>query len=127
LPVGLARVLGISTITALVLCVLALCAATTAWTSALLRRLEGTRHRLGAALWPALVGFALIVYPMHSFGQREHLLLVFTLPYAAAAALRAGGRDVPPGTGTQAAIALYALLGIMLKPYFVTVPVALEL
>jgi hypothetical protein len=129
LPVAIAESLRLSTVTCLTLFVLALCGVTTVWSTWLLGRLDDRRHELGTALWPALIGFVLIVYPMHSFGQREHLLLVFALPYLAAAALRAGA-DAPRrrlGAGLQIAIALYALVGITLKPYFALVPLALEL
>jgi len=126
LIVAVAEALRLSTITCLTVCVLVLCGATTIWTTWLLNRLGDGRQGLGATLWPALIGFALIVYPMHSFGQREHLLLVFALPYTVAVAVRAGA-GAPLGFGPQAAIALYALIGIMLKPYFALVPLALEL
>ena len=126
LPVMAARVLGLSAVTGLIAFVLALCAVTTVWSAALLRRLDRRGDAVGATLWPALIGFALLVYPMHSFGQREHLLLVFVLPYAIAAAGRAGG-STKLSAGLQAAIALYALIGILLKPYFAALPLAVEL
>ncbi|MEJ0068895.1 MAG: hypothetical protein WDO24_09420 [Pseudomonadota bacterium] len=127
-PVAIAAALKLPVVTCFTLFVLALCAITLAWCVRLLARRDD-RGALGALLWPALIGFALIVYPMHSFGQREHLLLVFALPYALAAAARAdrAATSQPLGRGLEIAIALYALLGILLKPYFALVPLALEL
>jgi hypothetical protein len=126
-PVAIAEALRLSTVTCLTWFVLALCGITAIWTTRLLAPLRDGHGALGAVLWPALIGFALIVYPMHSFGQREHLLLAFCLPYAVAAALRAAAPRPALGARLQAAIALYALVGIMLKPYFALVPLALEL
>jgi hypothetical protein len=125
-PVGAAQLLGISSVTALIGFTLLLCGITTAWSLALLRRLDA--GPLAMTVAPALIGFALIVYPMHSFGQREHLLLALALPYALAAAMRAGA-PLPQRLSAphEAAIALYALVGIALKPHFAAVPLAFEL
>jgi hypothetical protein len=125
IPVFIAETLRLPVAECFVAFVLALCAATYAVSLALLARQAPTSRPLGRLLWPALIGFALVVYPAHSFGQREHLLLIFTLPYALSAAARASGHGLP--RGFEIALALYALIGIMLKPYYVLVPLLLEL
>jgi hypothetical protein len=125
IPVALAELVRLPTVTCYVVFVLALVALSFAASVELLNRLGEGRRPLDALLWPALIGFALLVYPMHSFGQREHLLLIFVLPYALTAAARADGQALPRGAAT--ASALFALPGIMLKPHFALVPLALEL
>jgi hypothetical protein len=124
-PVALAEALGLPVVPTFISAVLALCALSFWLSTGLLTRLGEGRRALGGLLWPAVLAFVLVGYPLHSFGQREHLLLIFTLPYALAAAARADGHAPPARlvTGT----ALFVLLGITLKPYFALVPLALEL
>jgi hypothetical protein len=125
IPVALAELAKLPVVTCFVAFVLALAAVSFVATTALLDRLGEGRRPLDGLLWPALIGFVLLVYPMHSFGQREHLLLIFALPYALVAATRADGQTLPRGAATAAA--LFALVGIALKPHFALVPLALEL
>jgi hypothetical protein len=79
-------------------------------------------------LWTALLAGALatsLFVPMGSFGQREHIVVLLSLSYFFASAVRASGGSV----GAEAAIAagLLAGVGLSLKPYFLVVPVLLEL
>jgi hypothetical protein len=78
-------------------------------------------------VWAGFAGalFAGLVAPNGTFGQREHLALVLTLPYVALAFLRSEGR-----TGDRPlalAVGIAAGLGFCLKPYFLIAPAALEL
>ncbi|HUA52348.1 MAG TPA: hypothetical protein VMB81_09295, partial [Candidatus Sulfotelmatobacter sp.] len=125
IPIGLAEAARLPTVACEIGFVLALAVLGLAASTALLRRLGEGGRPLDGLLWPALIGFALLVYPMHSFGQREHLLLIFALPYALVAAARADGAMV--SRGVALATALAALPGIALKPHFALVPLALEL
>jgi hypothetical protein len=125
IPVALAELARLSVVASFVGFVLALAAASFVASVALLRRHGALGQPVGALLWPAVIAFVLIAYPMHSFGQREHLLLIFTLPYVLSAAARAEGDA--PSRGGALAIALFALVGITLKPHFALVPLALEL
>jgi hypothetical protein len=59
------------------------------------------------------------------FGQREHLMLVFGLPYLLLAAMRA--RNVPIPAIGAAAIGAFAAFGFALKPHFLVLPTMLEL
>lgn len=67
----------------------------------------------------------LLAMPWVHLGQREQLVLIGTLPYAALIAARSTGRDIPAalafliGAGAAAVFAL--------KHYFLIVPLALEL
>ena len=76
-------------------------------------------------LVPSLALFAVAVLPAHSFGQRDHLVLVFTLPYIALTAGRLNGARY--STGLALAIGGFAAIGLSLKPYFLVLPVLLEL
>jgi hypothetical protein len=70
---------------------------------------------LGSAL-------GLFVVPSFYWGQREHIMLLLTLPYIVAAATRAQGVP-PPNTWL---IGLVGGLGFVLKPHFAVAYVALE-
>jgi hypothetical protein len=125
-PIALAGLVKLPIVACFTVFVLALCGITVAACIRLLALRPGDQA-LGALLLPALIGFTLLIYPMHSFGQREHLLLVFALPYALTAAARADASRPALSYRLEIAIALYALIGIMLKPYYAAVPLALEL
>jgi hypothetical protein len=58
-------------------------------------------------------------------GQREHLLIILTLPYLVL--LTSRFTDRPCVTSKAFAIGLLGVLGFALKPYFLIVPVALEI
>ncbi|MBI3512918.1 MAG: hypothetical protein HY060_02470, partial [Proteobacteria bacterium] len=125
IPVAAAELLRLSTVACFVVFVLALVVTSFAASLRLLASVDDARQPVGALLWPAVIAFVLLAYPMHSFGQREHLLLIFALPYVLIAAARAEGDVVPRGAAASAA--LFALIGITLKPYYAVVPLALEL
>lgn len=66
---------------------------------------------------------ALTILPLQDFAQREHFALITTVPYCLLIASRLAGERVR----APWAIGLFAALGFALKPYFVAVPLALEL
>lgn len=68
---------------------------------------------------------AMTVCPLSSFGQREHLMVILSLPYMLLFAVRLAGGTARPGTAVG--LALFAAFGFALKPYFLVVPVAFEL
>lgn len=79
-------------------------------------------------LWTVLLAGALatsLFVPMGSFGQREHIVVVLSLGYFFVSAVRASGRSV--GANTAIAAGLLAAVGLSLKPYFLLVPLLLEL
>jgi len=76
----------------------------------------------GLTLASAIV---LIVFPARDFGQREHIMLIFALPYMLLVARRALGLEFRHGYATT--IGLLAGLGFALKPpFFVILPFMLE-
>lgn len=72
-----------------------------------------------------LVFWLVIIVPIYDFGQREQLVLICTLPYAALIAKRYSGLTVP--TALAIFIGAFAAYGFALKHYFVLIPTLLEL
>lgn len=74
-----------------------------------------------------LLGCALafFIYPNFDFGQREHLLLMLSMPYMLAYGLGAPGQALPLGLSAL----VYGLMavGVALKPHFVPAVVIIEL
>jgi len=90
-----------------------------------LSRLE-SRDRAASIGW--IVAFALVatLAPGFSFGQREHASVLFAMPYLAAAVLRLqGAQDLRKSVAVS--IGLLAGIGFAMKPYFLAVPVLVEL
>ena len=67
----------------------------------------------------------LLAMPWMHVGQREQIILIGTLPYAALLAARRDGKPVPLWLGFSIGIGF--ALGVGLKHYFVIVPALLEL
>lgn len=93
--------------------------------------LDQTAFKLGVCVLIALSAFwclrlqcprvalsalaAMLIGGMTDFGQRDHLALIFVIPFL----LGESGR--PP---ERLALGLFAFLGVALKPYFVPIPLA---
>jgi hypothetical protein len=73
----------------------------------------------------AYAALVLAALPWMHVGQREQIVLIGALPYAALAAARREGRPVP--VPLAIAVGIGAALGFALKHYFLIVPAALEL
>jgi len=117
--VDLAQMLGVSSYHILIPCVLAFDIVALLLVRRLCRDLQsGALIVLG---FPVITLFAFL----DVFGQREHLTLIAIVPYLVLTARRADGL----ATGKTIAIACGVLagFGIALKPYFLLVPVALEI
>ncbi len=65
------------------------------------------------------------VMPARDFGQRDHLLILFLLPYVFAAAVRAAGQPLPAAMAWS--IGTLALAGLVLKPHQILIPIAVEI
>jgi hypothetical protein len=122
MPVWLARQVG-----------LRLDAATSVFTVAMALLSLAAVARLTTTARPGLVArnlflvfAALLVLfiPGYDFGQREHWMVLLTLPYIVARAGRLNNLAISPAFG--AAIGVAACLGFCIKPYFLLLPVALE-
>ena len=82
----------------------------------------GAQRRTLLLLYASLT---LVAMPWVELGQREHIALIGALPYAALIAARRSGRTVPARLAT--AVGVGAAVGFALKPYFLLVPLMLEL
>lgn len=71
------------------------------------------------------IAIALLVLPNCSFGQREHLCVVLSMPYLFAAVLRLANK--PINLLIAILIGIFAGIGFALKPYFLTTFILLEL
>src|SRR5581483_2686228 len=87
IPAGLARAAQLAAPRAFVLTVLATIAGMLLLARPLFHKLAPPGSFTALAL-PGLALFVLLVYPQTSFGQREHLLAILTLPYLLLASLR---------------------------------------
>lgn len=67
----------------------------------------------------------LCVLPLASFGEREHFLLIFALPYIVLAIQRAHGARPP--LALAGPVGVFAALGFCLKPQFLVVPLLFEI
>lgn len=90
-------------------------------TDRLLPAMAATRR----SLFLAYAALILMGLPWVHIGQREQIVLITTLPYAALIACRRDGRVVAPQSAVL--IGAGAALGFALKHYFLIVPAALEL
>jgi len=68
---------------------------------------------------------ALALCPAGDFGQREHIMMILALPYMVLTAQRLNMGACPPHFA--APLGLMAALGFALKPYFLLLPIVLEL
>lgn len=74
---------------------------------------------------PPMILFLLAVFPNDMFGQREHLLAIFSFPYVILAAARAEKAHIP--IALRIGVALAGGIGFSLKPHFLLLPLLLEL
>jgi len=71
-----------------------------------------------------MLAFVLLLLPASQFAQREHLLIILTMPYLFAAALRL--QHKPISLKFAIAVGLLAGLGFSIKPHFLTTFILIE-
>ena len=108
--------------------------AATAFTVAMaILSLAGVAHLIAAAgftrfarnLFLVFAALLVLFVPGYDFGQREHWMVLLTLPYIVACGCRPNKLVLPAAVG--AAVGVAACPGFCIKPYFLLVPVALEI
>lgn len=72
-----------------------------------------------------MVFFVLLILPLFSFGQREHFLMIFMMPYLFSTTLTLENKLVKPQLALF--IGLFAGLGFALKPFFLAPFILIEL
>ena len=108
--------LGVTSSVAFVILIGAITAISLAWTWSLLSRVPG----LGLwSTYAVLIGCfaAIVVVPSVNFGQREHIFIIFVLPYLIQQIFFASS-GIPTSRIESAALGTFAVLGIALKPFF---------
>lgn len=91
----------------------------------LVHLIPSTRHPLAEALVPPVILFALAVLPNDTFGQREHIMLIASMPYLLLAGVRA--EDGEASRLMRLGVGLTAGIGFGLKPFFLFIPLFVEL
>lgn len=118
LALWLADVLGLSDADAFRLFLFATIAMST-MLAAWVLRFSAMQPAIRTSLLAAMAA-ALVLTPLDSFGQREHIFLITLLPYLFAVAT--GRDDTPHRSAIMIAVTLFALPGLLLKPHFLAVP-----
>jgi hypothetical protein len=72
-----------------------------------------------------IAAILVLFVPGYDFSQREHWMILLTLPYVVARSVRVAG--AAPPTASAILIGVAACLGFCIKPYYLLVPVALEI
>ena len=75
--------------------------------------------RAPRSLFLVFATLLVLFIPGYDFGQREHWMVLLTLPYIVARGCRLNNSAVSPATG--AAIGVAAALGFCIKPYFLSI------
>jgi hypothetical protein len=124
LPVLLGQSAGISAEAMLIVCLIAGIVASFLACRHVVKFGSIAERPLTAALLPTIVLFLLAVLPSDMFGQREHIMLIASMPYLLLAGERADG--LAPPRRLAALSALFAGIGFAMKPYFLGMPLLIE-
>ncbi|MBJ3784390.1 hypothetical protein [Devosia sediminis] len=92
--------------------------------AASLRSMQDMLGERGRGVLIAILG-AFLLLPAYDFGQREHLAAFLLLPYACLAALP--DERARPSVWRLLFIGALAGIGVCFKPYFLAIPLAVEL
>lgn len=120
-----ARVLGADPIAVFRIFVISIALVPLAHAGLTLRSAKSARMRADSAVLIIALSYALFVGCYRDFGQREHLSLALVLPYLLVTASRLNGAR--PSLAAALAFGAVAGVGCTLKPYFLTVPLFVEL
>jgi len=81
--------------------------------------------RVARNLFLVFAALLVLFVPGYDFGQREHWMVLLTLPYIVTCGCRLNKLVLSPAIG--AAVGVAACLGFCIKPYFLLVPLVLEI
>jgi len=126
IPAALSRALGQPAAFGFRICVVLLTVAILAWCLVLLRHLVAAKTALlGWAFTTGLMGLTFYLAKTSNAGEREHLMLLFMLPYLFGAALRLRDSDIPQLEAF--AMGLSAAAAVCCKPQHLLVVMGVEL
>ena len=117
---ALSDVLGIASAPAMIAAMMLRTALAVTLTSACMTEWPRQRRIAAGAGLMAMV----VILAVRDMGQREHIMLLGALPYAALAARRR--EQKPTGALLACAVGVFAAYGIALKPHFLVIPLVLE-
>lgn len=123
-PVAAARILGMPVVDAFVVYVFLLITCSLALSRGVMRALPPGAEACRRWMLPMAL-FAMAVLPGAAFGQREHLIVTFAVPYIVLMAMRVAGIAPSPRLALLAGLA--AGLAFSIKPPFLIVPAILEI
>ncbi len=124
-PAWLARLTGLQDATVFRLYVVGLAILCLALSWCAVQRTSLGRASTLSQSFIALAAVYWLVLPGREFGQREHLMLMLATPYVLLAAASLSTDRLSPGL--RLASGLIAGIGFSLKPYFLAVPLLLEI
>ncbi|HET8535396.1 MAG TPA: hypothetical protein VFL74_07575 [Sphingomicrobium sp.] len=122
LPASIAKAGGFSPAVVFKAFAFLVCSVSYFWTLALIDSRALPRSRRFFAF---VLAAALLIMPGYDFGQREHLAGALALPYVALAIRRAQGRSLYAPFAVF--LGIVAAVGICIKPYFLAVPLCVEI
>lgn len=125
IPVGIAEQAALDPVAVFRIFTAATLVATLAFVLWYLRAEDIQLNEAGLTLLSLATAYVLFVGCYRDFGQREHLAFAYSLPYILLAAGRMDGRSYPLAISIP--VGLAAGLGLALKPYFLAVPLLVEL
>lgn len=93
--------------------------------NSLIKKIFSTNQITQSYLFIVMLTVVFLVLPVYEFGQREHLLVILTMPYLLLATCRLQNGLIKPFFAVL--IGLLAALGFAIKPYYLLTPVLVEL
>jgi hypothetical protein len=123
-PVLIAKYFFLSIITALRIYVFLLSAISLCFCYPFLRKIFGS-NKLLTAVFFWMLAFTFLVLPELEFGQRENLLIIFTMPYLLLITCKLQGENA--SRSLSITIGLMAAIGFAIKPYFLLTTTLIEL
>lgn len=115
-PLFLAKALSISIATAVQIYVFSIAVLSISCCFNLLKRIFAEQDSLMVYIMTYTLMCVFLFMPVNQFGQREHLLMMFMMPYLFAAVLEVRNKTINPWLAFS--IGLFAGIGFAFKPYF---------
>lgn len=116
IPLLASQLFSISIVLTFQLYVFVLATISLCFCSVLIKKIVDPADGFIAYIFLMSLALAFLIVPAYNFGQRDHLLVIFSMPYFLVVVSRLQGRDV--GVGLAVVVGLFASLGFSLKPHF---------
>lgn len=120
-----AKYFSISSILAVRFYIFTLCFCSLLTSYLLIKKIFSEKDNTIAKIFYLTIAFVLLIVPMQNFGQREHLLLILTIPYLLLVTCRLQNEWLNPFYAIS--IGLFAGIGFIIKPFFLMTFVLVEL